>query len=318
LRALAAAATQNDLAPLARVLYDSLYINPETLQAIPDPTYSDAVYYGVECNDYDYQGDTPQAAAENYIQAGVELSKILPHLASIFYGDIPCAFWPVHPKDSNRPAPLIALGIPALVLGATADPATPYNQGVQVFSRLADGYLVTVQGGAHVVYGRGDACVDDIVTAFLADDQLPAQRETVCEGRMYDAYKPIPLISVEGYANLLEAMEAVDDAIYYLPEYYDWDWQTHTSVGCTISGTLSFEATDMGVDFTMQNCTFSKGLVLNGSGTYEYESEAFTLEVTTSGSASGSLIYTHQADGSLSLTGEYDGKQVDLTKIPEE
>ncbi|NMC12339.1 MAG: alpha/beta hydrolase, partial [Chloroflexi bacterium] len=124
LRALAAATTQNDLAPMARMLYDSLYMDPTTLEAIPDPSYSDAVYYGVECNDYYYPGDTPEEAGKAYIQSGDEIDKTLPHFSSLYYGDIPCPFWPVRTTNPDRPKPLIAKGIPTLVLGATADPAT--------------------------------------------------------------------------------------------------------------------------------------------------------------------------------------------------
>jgi pimeloyl-ACP methyl ester carboxylesterase len=314
LRALAAANTHNDLIPMARVLYDSLYMDPETLQAVPDPTYSDAVYYGVECNDYYYPGESAQAAAEIYLRAGDEVDKNLPHFASLFYGDIPCPFWPLRTKNADRPAPLVADGIPTLVLGATADVATPVNQGKQVFSRLADGYLVTVQGGAHVVYGRGDACVDDIVTAFLVKDQPPAQRETVCQGVMYDPYVSNAATDAKVYANPLDALEAVDNEINYLPQYYDWDWKTPTSIGCSYGGVLSFEASDSGANFKLQNCTFSKGFILSGTGTYDNESQAFTLEVTVSGLAKGNLSYIHNADGSIRVTGDYAGKPVELKK----
>ena len=48
IRALVAYSRNADLAPLARVFYNSLMLDPETLEAIPDPSYSDAVFYGVE------------------------------------------------------------------------------------------------------------------------------------------------------------------------------------------------------------------------------------------------------------------------------
>ncbi len=314
LRALAAAATQNDLAPMARVLYDSLYMDPTTLEAIPDPTYSDAVYYGVECNDYYYPGDTPDAAGEAYIQAGNEIEDTIPHFSSLYYGDIACPYWPVRTTNPDRPQPLTAEGIPSLVLGATADPATPVNQGKQVFSRLADAYLVTVQGGAHVVFGRGDACIDDLVTDFLVNDTRPAEREAVCEGVMYDPYVPIPSVDAKDYDNPLDALLAVDNEINYLPEYYDWDWETRTSVGCSYGGVLSFEVSDTGVDFSYESCAFSKGFILNGTGAYVDESGDFTMEVAVSGIAEGNLVYTHFADGGINVTGEYDGETIDLSQ----
>src|SRR6185436_2483819 len=76
-RALAAAA-QDDLVPLARLLYDSLSLDPETLAAIPDPTYSDAIYYAVECQDYEYNSGSPTQSAESYIRAGDAIDASIP------------------------------------------------------------------------------------------------------------------------------------------------------------------------------------------------------------------------------------------------
>ncbi len=117
-----AASTRGDLVPLARLLYADLVIDPETLVAIPDPSYSDAMYYGVECQDYGYFSGTPEERAEAYLAAGEQAIPSIPRLGSIFYGDLPCVYWPGSIQDSARPAPLQAEGIPTIVLGATADP----------------------------------------------------------------------------------------------------------------------------------------------------------------------------------------------------
>ena len=69
------------------------------------------------------------------------------------------------------------------MLGATADPATPVGNGVAVYGRLDDGYLITQQGGPHVIFGRGNACPDDIVTAFLVKVRLTARSVRVCRER---------------------------------------------------------------------------------------------------------------------------------------
>lgn len=314
LRALASATTQDDLTPMARVLYDSLYIDPLTMEAIPDPSYSDAVYYGVECNDYYYPGETAEEAGEAYIQAGNELEETLPYFQSLYFGDIPCPYWPVRTTNPDRPDAFSAEGITTLVLGATADPATPYNQGVQVYERLADGYLVTMQGGAHIIFGRGDACVDDLVTDFLVNGTVPAERETVCEGVMYDPYMPIPLMDAKDYADPLEAMTSMDNNINYLPEYYDWDWETPTSIGCNYGGVLSFEISDEGVAFTFDGCTFSKGFTMDGTGAYVDETGDFTMEITVSGDKEGTLVYTHLYEGGVTLTGEYGGEIINLSQ----
>ena len=175
LRALAAYSQNENLVPLARLLYTALGLDPETLDAIPDPTYSDAIYYGVECRDYSYFNGTPEESAEAYLRAGDETG----HKPALFFLNFlrrPALRLLAHAsEDSARPAPLTADGIPTLVLGAIADPATPVSNGQAVFSRLSDGYLVTQEGGPHIIFGRGVSCVDDLVTDFLVNDQTSAR-----------------------------------------------------------------------------------------------------------------------------------------------
>lgn len=308
-----AAASRNDLVPLARLLYDALSLDPETLAAIPDPTFSDAAFYAVECRDYTFFSGTADERAEAYLRAGDAVEAALPRLASIFYGDLPCVFWPGGTEDVPRPAPLTAEGIPTLVLGATADPATPVGNGERVYRRLADGYLVTTEGGAHVIFGRGDACPDDLVTAFLVDDQRPAQRETRCEGVVANPYVPPIPASAADFADPLDALSWVDDEIYYLPEYYYWDLETPTSVGCPYGGTLAFAPSDVGERLTLNGCAFSEGFILTGNGAYDYNAGRFSLDVTVTGLADGSLSYTREDDGAIYVKGTYAGQAVDLS-----
>jgi pimeloyl-ACP methyl ester carboxylesterase len=307
LRALAAADVRGDLVPMARVLYDSLYLYPETLEPVPDPTYSDAIYYAVECNDYDY------GPAEEFFRAGDPVEARLPRLASIFYGDLPCAFWPADGFAPGRPAPLIAEGIPTLVMVGTADPATPIGNAYRIAEHLADGYLVIEEGGPHVIFGWGNTCVDDLVTTYLVDGVMPAERETTCEGVVIDPYLPLAPVDASDFADPLEAMVSVDDEIYYLPEYYYWDLETPSGVGCPYGGTLAFEPFDAGEQFTLDGCAFSAGFVMSGTGEYNYDEETFTLQVSVAGLASGELDYIREADGSVRVTGTYDGRAVDLS-----
>ncbi len=314
LRALVAFSQNEDLVPFARNLYSLLVIDPETLEAIPDPTYSDAIFYGVECQDYGYFSGTPEERANAYLRAGDELDTSLRYFPSIFYGDMACAFWPNARADDARPAPLTADGIPTLVLGAIADPATPVSNGQAVFSRLSDGYLVTQAGGPHIIFGRGVSCVDDLVTDFLVNDQMPANRETTCEGSVADEFIPLAPLNAAEFNNPLEALSAVDDEIYYLPEYYYWDVETPTSVGCPFGGTLSFEATDTGDSFSLDNCSFFDGFAMTGSGSNNYDEGWFSLEVNVTGLKDGALTYIQDGEGVIHVTGTYGGQAVDLSE----
>ncbi len=307
-----ASASHDDYVPLMREFYVALGIDPESEQPIPGSSddYSDALYYAVECNDYALAGDSPEAKAEAYVKAGDPVDKAVPDLAGIFYGDLPCAFWPGNPP-SERPANLVAKGVPTLVLGATADPATPVDNGRRVFKNLADGYLITMQGGPHVIYGRGNACPDDLVTAFLVDDKMPDQKETSCDGIVSDTYVPNAPVDASTFKTALEAMDSAYSEIYYLPEYYYGATTDELKIGCAFGGTIAFKSTeDDKRSFKLNNCAFSKGFIMTGSGSI---TDGVSMDVAIKGPKTGQLSYTLDADGNSKVTGDYDGKKVDLS-----
>jgi pimeloyl-ACP methyl ester carboxylesterase len=309
-RALTAYASRQDLTPLARLLYLSLGLDPQTLDAIPDPSYSDAMYYAVECQDYAYPGAKPGARAENYIRAGDPVEARIPRLASIFYGDLPCAYWPNATTDLTRPAPLTAQGIPTLVLGATADPATPVGNGISVYQHLSDGYLITQQGGPHIIFGRGNACPDDMVTDFMVKDQTPTQRQTECAGVVADTYVPLAPRNASAFDSPLDALASAETEITYLPEYYYWDGVEATSAGCSLGGTLDFAADGDKYAFMLSTCAFTRDFSMTGTGSYGPDKDRFVLKVSTTGRWQCQLNYVRTGDTS-NVTGECDGKTVE-------
>jgi pimeloyl-ACP methyl ester carboxylesterase len=286
LRALAAYTERDDLVPMLRLLYLNLGVDPQDEAVIEDLTYSDAIYYAVECLDYSYPGTTPEERSAAFFEAGsgAEVNR----LGTLFYGDFPCAFWPGASQQNERPEPLIASGIPTVVLGSTADPATPYQQGVDVSERLEEGYLMSQAGGPHVIFGRGNPCPDDSVTAFILNGTPP--EETVCEGDVVGYYIPLLPVSLDEFDSAEAMLDAVDYEIAYLPEYYWWDTVTTTPVGCNQGGTLTMSATDEGDGFVFEECAFMEGLVLSGEGSYNYDEDVFILEVFN-GTADCAYLY---------------------------
>jgi pimeloyl-ACP methyl ester carboxylesterase len=86
----------------------------------------------------------------------------------------PCAFWPVTPAE---PATRIDNTAPALLLGSTGDPATPYAGQLAMHRALGGSRLVTVEGAyRHSVFLKGDSCVDTAVRDYLLSGELPADR----------------------------------------------------------------------------------------------------------------------------------------------
>ncbi len=310
-RALAAYGSRNDLVPLARLLYVDLGLDPLTLEVIPDPTWSEAIYYGVECQDYAYPGGTPAQRAENYLRAGDPVEAALPRLGSLFYGDLPCAYWPNPTTTLTRPAALVASGLPTLVLGATADPATPVGNGIAVYNALDDAYLVTQQGGPHVIYGRGVDCIDDLVTNFLLFDETPPERETTCPGSVMADYVPLGARTARQLDTLTDAFLTLEDELYYLPEYYYWDGAEETHVGCGRGGALTLVPDDTVYAFTFDGCAFLRDLTLTGSGSQDPATDTFTWDVTTTGRWVCDL-HTERVESHLTITGTCDTAAIDI------
>ena len=310
-RALGSYASNSDLVSLARLVYIDRGYDPQTLEVIPDPSWSDAIFYGVECQDYGYPGATAEEKADNYLRAMDPFETSIPRLASIIYGDLPCAYWPYATSDLDRPDYLFAEGIPTLVLGATADPATPVSNGIQVYQHLADGYLITTEGGSHVTFGYGNECPDALVTDFLVNDIVPAQRETICDGYVVDSYVPVAPRNAKAFSDPAEALASMETEMYYLPEFFYWDGYTPTTAGCTFGGTFEFEANHPGTKylFGLNRCQFTDDFKMTGSGSYNIDLDRFVLNVKTTGRWTCDLKYVRSGE-KINVTGKCDGRPI--------
>jgi pimeloyl-ACP methyl ester carboxylesterase len=97
--------------------------------------------------------------------------------ASIIWGSLACAYWPVR----SEPLPKItAAGAPPiLVVGTTRDPATPYRWAQALARELKSGVLLGWNGDVHTAYRMGSSCVDTIVNSYLIRGAVP-RSGTVC------------------------------------------------------------------------------------------------------------------------------------------
>jgi hypothetical protein len=169
-----------------------------------------------------------------------------------------------------------------------------------------------MEGGAHVIFNRDDSCPDNIIKDFLLDSKKPVERKTNCEGVIATPYIPLAPSSVRLFDNPLQAMDAAFNEIFYLPDYFYWSRNNLGLAACSKGGVIGFAAErDNGDQFRLSDCAFFNGFSMTGVGSYK--DKVFTLDVRINGFENGTLTYTKDADGKISVTGEYAGKQVDLS-----
>ena len=91
-----------------------------------------------------------------------------------------CAYW--DRADLRLPDVDGADLPPLLIVQSRHDPATAYEGAVKTHEALGSSILLTVEDeGDHGIYGMGNACVDDVVDAFLTTGATPAG-DLSCEG----------------------------------------------------------------------------------------------------------------------------------------
>lgn len=87
-----------------------------------------------------------------------------------------CEVWSARPMDQLK---ITAKGAdPILVLGATGDPATPYQQAEWMADQLDSGVLLTWKGAGHGVYALGNSCAKKHVEDYVNEGVVPKDRTT--------------------------------------------------------------------------------------------------------------------------------------------
>jgi hypothetical protein len=60
------------------------------------------------------------------------------------------------------------------------DTAVPYAQSRNVAEQVGGAALITVEGGHHIMFGNGEACVDEPVVDFIVSGALPDESSRRC------------------------------------------------------------------------------------------------------------------------------------------
>jgi pimeloyl-ACP methyl ester carboxylesterase len=124
----------------------------------------------------DFTTPTPSAAevqsAYNQLKSGASIlnSELAP-------GDLAqplCANWPFQTQE--KPHTIRAQGSdPILVVGTTADPATPYQNAVNLAKGFANARLLTRVGTGHAAFGSGNQCAQTAMETYLINGTLPPE-----------------------------------------------------------------------------------------------------------------------------------------------
>ncbi len=139
----------------------------------PDGHYTNTqeAFNAILCEDQERTTDRAAAADANR-RADAAAPFADPGLGAVGALDM-CAFWPV-PPTTQAHTPRVAGLVPTLVVSTTGDPATPYQDGVNLAHELG-GRLLTFVGTQHTASLHGDPCIDNAVTAYLVGGTLPPE-----------------------------------------------------------------------------------------------------------------------------------------------
>ncbi|MGP1675367.1 MAG: alpha/beta fold hydrolase, partial [Candidatus Limnocylindrales bacterium] len=306
-----AAASHGNLVPLARLSYESIGVDPETLDAIEDPSWSDALYFAVECQDYAFfptAGD-PDARLAAWVDHATAADIGDLRMGVSYFGDVPCLYWPdARPADA-RPAAIVDPPYPVFVLTSTTDPATPIANGMRIYSRLDDAYFFQALGGPHVIFAWGEPCPDEIVYAYMADGTLPPSRVTSCVWDIADPYIGIAPTTAAGYDGPLALAASVDDQILSTDDYLNRLDTEALVIGCDFGGTLTYTPSDVGTEVVLDACEFTDGLALSGDGATDDEAGTFEIDLER---GADRLHYERDAEGGLSVSGTLEGRRVEV------
>lgn len=316
---LLAAAAQGDLLPLMRDFYQNAAVDPQTFEPVIDPAYFVSMYYAVECNDYSFFSGTPDERGSAWIESGNEIDATVPRLGIIYYGDLPCVYWDAATPSDERPESLTGGDYVTFILNTSTDPATPTGNGYAVFDRIiengGDAYMITMEGGPHVLFGRNDTCPDVAITAWMVDGVLPESHEYVCPGSITADYIPLNPASIEEYDSPLAAIQATNDELQLLPEYLWWYADSDLMVGCPYGGTVTFSPTDDGEAFVLEDCAMIDGFAVSGVATNNYD-VALTYDVTVNGNDDDHLIYVYDlSTGMYTIEGTFNGEEITTPRL---
>ncbi|MCA0145780.1 alpha/beta fold hydrolase [Blastococcus sp. LR1] len=268
------AAVEGDPLPLALLAAAGAGADPTTGEVVADPSFSPALYLAVECQDFPFvpEGSTPRDELAVWLDeaaaAGVEDLR----LPDVYYGDLPCLFWPRGDAPAPAPPAPVDPAYPVLLLTADTDPNTPAANALRVHGRDPDSALVVLPGGPHVLLGWGYACVDRTVLRLLDSGRLPPRPVTTCTGAAGAAYEPLAPETADGYEDPYATASLIMTEVLG-PTFESWSAQRPLTLGCPEGGSVEYTIGFSGtVAVELDGCAWTPEVPVDG-----------TIEVTDGG-----------------------------------
>ncbi len=311
LRALAASA-QGDKVPMLRLAYSNLYIDPETEEGFSDPTWFGAAYFAINCRDYSDGAGTPDVDAQRILAEARALAPDAPRFLRSYYIErLVCAYWPTA-SERPRPEPFAGGDYPTLLLNSDADPITPVSMAYSVLDNVKNGYLVVMQGGPHVIWGRGLACPDATVSRLIIDGTPPPAQVQLCQQDFIDPYLPLTLTGDAASLDAFSLGQAIETELDASVDFANWSYHDVLEVSCNHGGRIKAMPTNSGATVQFTACAFWPDLPLYGDGTMTFVGDAevaLELDLSVLGAARGQFVYVSDgAAGTASVSGTLNGK----------
>lgn len=133
-------------------------------------TNQSLAFQGINCLD---AGSDDDWTLEDQLAFREQVIEASPRFGWWFASGMGCEGWPWAASQTVTELVEAKGAGPALVIGTTEDPATPYAWAQELAADLG-APLLTWVGEGHTAYGRSNQCVIDVVDAFLVDGVLPA------------------------------------------------------------------------------------------------------------------------------------------------
>jgi pimeloyl-ACP methyl ester carboxylesterase len=316
LRALASAG-RGDAVPMLRQAYANLYIDPETEIGFSDPAWFGAAYFAINCLDYGDGAGTPDADAQRILAQTRDLAPQVPRLLRSYYLErLVCAYWP-QTGQAKRPDPFAGSSYPTLILNSDTDPITSVSMAYSVLDHVQNGAAVIMQGGPHVIWGRGKSCPDVTVARLIFEGALPSVPVQVCQQEFLAPYTPLTKIGNQ-HVSAYDLGHAIETELSVSPDFADWPYSDVLEFSCNHGGRIKAFPTDMGAALQFTGCQMWPGITLYGNGSVDMLSEAqhiFELKLDVLGPTKGHFTYTSDhAAGTSFVTGTLDGKPVETPR----